>query len=162
MSGVIPPLAVPARVGEAAAGGREVSVPAVPSVPLPVLASRGVGGSVGAASRRFSTALVDASGRVQDRGAVAALGWRPGDRVQMTVLGATVVVCRRAEGVFQLASKPYVVVPAAVRRRCGVVPGSRVLLVADVVQDVLIVHPEHVVQMLLRDFHATLAAEGDR
>ena len=46
---------------------------------------------------------------------------------------------------------------------CRVLAGSRVLLVADLAQDVLVVHPEHVVHAMLRDFHTTLAAgEADQ
>lgn len=53
--------------------------------------------------------------------------------------------------------KPYVVLPRPVRRRCGARAGSRLLLVADPSHDALIVHPEPVVQAMLRTSHTSLA-----
>ena len=116
-----------------------------------------------AGERRFSTALLDASGRIQDRGIVTALGWQPGDRLLITLIKSSAVIHRRPDGVFRMASKPYVVLPSPVRTRCHAHAGSRVLLVADLTHDALVVHPEHVVHAMLRDFHTTLAAaEADQ
>ncbi|WP_254896824.1 hypothetical protein [Amycolatopsis sp. Hca4] len=107
---------------------------------------------------RLSIALMDGGGRLQDRGAVAALGWNPGDRLLITLVRTTVVIRRRPDGVFVMPRKPYVALPAPVRRGCGALAGSRLLLVADPVHDVLIVHPEAAVQAMLRTFHTSLAA----
>ncbi|MEU4253375.1 hypothetical protein AB0F15_38875 [Amycolatopsis sp. NPDC026612] len=127
-------------------------------LPIPALPDLAADGQ-----RRFSTALLDASGRIQDRGIVNALDWKPGDRLLMTQIRSSAVICRRSDGVFRMSTKPYVVLPAPVRRGCRVLAGSRVLLVADLAQDVLVVHPEHVVHVMLRDFHTTLAAgEADQ
>ena len=150
----IQPLALPPRTGvhEPAPAGTLVPLP-IPA--LPDLATDG--------QRRFSTALLDASGRIQDRGIVTALDWKPGDRLLITQIRSSAVICRRGDGVFRMTSKPYVVLPAPVRRGCRVLAGSRVLLVADLAHDVLVVHPEHVVRAMLRDFHITLAAgEADQ
>lgn len=149
MTGV-EPLTLPPRMGvQEPTSVRAGTFAPLPVPALPDLASDG--------QRRFSTALLDTSGRIQDRGVVGALGWRPGDRLLITRIRSSVVICRRGDGVFRMTSKPYVVLPAVVRRGCGVLAGSRVLLVADLVQDVLVVHPEHVVHAMLRDFHTTLA-----
>ncbi|WP_329045583.1 hypothetical protein OG738_28975 [Amycolatopsis sp. NBC_01488] len=152
----IPALTLPSRIG-----AREPdSAPAGPLVPLPMpaLPDLAVDGQ-----RRFSTALLDASGRIQDRGIVTALDWKPGDRLLITQIRSSAVICRRSDGVFRMTTKPYVVLPASVRHSCRVLAGSRVLLVADLAQDVLVVHPEHVVHAMLRDFHTTLAAgEADQ
>ncbi|MGV9362063.1 hypothetical protein [Amycolatopsis sp. NPDC003731] len=147
----IAPLALPPRTG----GPEPAPVRTGTLVPLPIpalpdLATDG--------QRRFSTALLDASGRIQDRGIVTALDWKPGDRLLITQVSSSAVICRRSDGVFQMTTKPYVVLPAPVRHSCRVLAGSRVLLVADLAQDVLVVHPEHVVHAMLRDFHTTLAA----
>ncbi|WP_414943778.1 hypothetical protein [Amycolatopsis sp. cmx-11-32] len=108
---------------------------------------------------RLSIAVLDAGGRLQDRGAVAALGWNTGDRLLITLIKTTVVIHRRADGVFVMPRKPYVCLPAIVRRACGIDAGARMLLVADAEHDVLVVHPEPAVQAMLRTFHATLATE---
>jgi bifunctional DNA-binding transcriptional regulator/antitoxin component of YhaV-PrlF toxin-antitoxin module len=152
----IQPLTLPPRTG-----GREPA-PALAGtlvpLPMPALPDLATDGQ-----RRFSTALLDASGRIQDRGIVTALGWLPGDRLLITQIRSSAVICRRDDGVFRMTTKPYVVLPAPVRHGCRVLAGSRVLLVADLAQDVLVVHPEHVVHAMLRDFHTTLAAgEADQ
>jgi bifunctional DNA-binding transcriptional regulator/antitoxin component of YhaV-PrlF toxin-antitoxin module len=152
----IAPLTLPPRTGrtEPAPVGAGTVVP-LPIPALPDLAADG--------QRRFSTALLDASGRIQDRGIVTALKWNPGDRLLITQIRSSAVICRRSDGVFRMTTKPYVVLPAPVRRECRVLAGSRVLLVADLAQDVLVVHPEHVVHAMLRDFHTILAAgEADQ
>ncbi|WP_245191966.1 hypothetical protein [Amycolatopsis azurea] len=119
---------------------------------LPTLRTPG-----GAGGPRLSIAVLDAGGRLQDRGAVAALGWSTGDRLLITLVQTSVVIHRRADGVFVMPRKPYVCLPATVRRACGVDAGARMLLVADSEHDALVVHPEPAVQAMLRTFHATLA-----
>jgi hypothetical protein len=62
---------------------------------------------------------IDASGRVADRAIISALGWRGGDRLTLTV-GAGVMVARRDPGgMVTMPARPYIVIPAAVRHRCG-------------------------------------------
>jgi hypothetical protein len=77
--------------------------------------------------RRFSTALLDASGRIRDRGIVTALDWKPGDRLLITQIRSSAVICRRGDGVFRMTTERYVVLPAPVRHGWGVLADSRVL-----------------------------------
>ncbi|MER6800278.1 hypothetical protein [Amycolatopsis mediterranei] len=51
-----------------------------------------------------------------DLAAVAALGWNPGDRLLLTLVRTSVVIRRRPDGVFVMPRKPYVALPAPVRR----------------------------------------------
>ena len=146
----IPSLAVPGRIATPDPE-RVASLP----VPMGLPSLRDLHAADGP---RLSIALMDGGGRLQDRGAVAALGWSPGDRLLITLVRTSVVVRRRPDGVFVMPRKPYVVLPAPVRRGCGALAGSRLLLVADPVHDVLIVHPEAAVQAMLRTFHTSLAA----
>ncbi|MET8854527.1 hypothetical protein [Amycolatopsis sp. NPDC004625] len=146
----IPSLSLPGRV-TAADPVRESSVP----VPMGLPPLRDLGAVDGP---RLSIALMDGGGRLQDRGAVAVLGWQPGDRLLITLVQTSIVVRRRSDGVFVMPRKPYVALPAPVRRGCGALAGSRLLLVADPAHDVLIVHPEAAVQAMLRAFHTSLAA----
>lgn len=131
-----------------------VRAPLSAPVPLELPSLRTLGAASGP---RLSIAVLDAGGRLQDRGAVAALGWTTGDRLLITLIKTSVVIHRRTDGVFVMPRKPYVCLPAAVRRACGVDAGARMLLVADAEHDVLVVHPESAVQAMLRTFHATLA-----
>ncbi|NKQ51965.1 hypothetical protein HFP15_03610 [Amycolatopsis sp. K13G38] len=109
----------------------------------------------------FGTALVDASGRIQDRRAAAVLGRQRGDSLAMTVVGSSAVIARRRDGVFTMTAKPYVALPAPVRARCAITAGARVLVVADAGQDALVVHSSGAVGSMLAQFHHQLA-RGER
>jgi hypothetical protein len=109
----------------------------------------------------FAMAGVDADGRVQDRSVVAALGWRAGHRLQMQVIGGSVLVYRDRAGVFAMGGRPYLVLPAAVRRRCALAPRERVLLVADPRHALLVVHPRAAVGAMVAAYHAGLVG-GER
>ena len=146
----IPSLALPGRIASPEPAGEPS-----PLVPMGLPPLRELGAADGP---RLSIAVMDGGGRLQDRGAVATLGWEPGDRLLITVVKTSVVIRRRDDGVFVMPRKPYVALPAPVRRGCGALAGSRLLLVADPVHDVLIVHPEAAVQAMLRTFHTSLAA----
>jgi bifunctional DNA-binding transcriptional regulator/antitoxin component of YhaV-PrlF toxin-antitoxin module len=146
----IPSLALPGRITTP-----DPERMATSPVPMGLPPLRDLGAADGP---RLSIALMDGGGRLQDRGAVAALGWSPGDRLLITLVRTSVVIRRRPDGVFVMPRKPYVALPAPVRRGCGALAGSRLLLVADPIHDVLIVHPEAAMQAMLRTFHTSLAA----
>ncbi len=80
---------------------------------------------------------IDASGRVADRVTIAALGWCGGDRLTVTAEAGVVIARRDAGGMITVPSRPYVVIPAALRRRCGLRAGDHVLLAASPGQDTL-------------------------
>ena len=71
---------------------------------------------------------IDASGRVGDRTFTSALGWRAGDRLTFTAEDGVVIARRDPGGMVTMPAKPYVVIPSALRRRCGLRAGDRVLL----------------------------------
>jgi hypothetical protein len=70
---------------------------------------------------------IDASRRVADRVAMAALGWRGGDRLTVTAEAGVMIARRDPGGMVTVPARPYVVIPAALRRRCGL-RGDHVLL----------------------------------
>lgn len=72
----------------------------------------------------YGTGRMDESGRVGDRGMIGVLGWRPGDRLTLTTAGGVMVARRNPGGMVTMPAKPYLVIPAALRRRCGLRPGS--------------------------------------
>jgi bifunctional DNA-binding transcriptional regulator/antitoxin component of YhaV-PrlF toxin-antitoxin module len=158
MSRPIAPVSVPARIP---ASARRTSRPAA-LVSSSALALPSLGPLPSGANLYFGTALVNSSGRVQDRAAVAVLGWARGDHLLVTVVGTSVVFQRRPDGVFAMAAKPYVVLPVAVRSRCVVPAGSRVLVAADPDQDVLVVHSPSAVHTMLGQFHVHLAGGDDQ
>jgi hypothetical protein len=103
---------------------------------------------------------IDASGRVADRVTIAALGWRGGDRLTLTAEAGVMMARRDPGGMVTVPSRPYVVIPAALRRRCGLRAGDHVLLAASPGQDTLAAYSFEVVDQALRA-HARPPAKGD-
>jgi len=93
---------------------------------------------------------IDESGRVADRAMTSALGWRPGDRLTLTAAAGVVLARRDPDGMVTMPSKPYLTIPAALRRRCGMRPGDRVLLAVFPDRDALAAYSLAVVDQALR------------
>ena len=75
----------------------------------------------------YGVGRIEGSGRVGDPAFTSALGWRPGDRLTLTAADGVVSARRDPAGLVTMPAKPYVVIPAALRRRGGLLPGDRVL-----------------------------------
>jgi bifunctional DNA-binding transcriptional regulator/antitoxin component of YhaV-PrlF toxin-antitoxin module len=102
---------------------------------------------------------MDESGRVADRAMTSVLGWRPGDRLTLTADAGVVIARRDPVGMVTMPAKPYVTIPAALRRRCGLRPGDRVLLAVFPARDTLAAYSFAVVDRALRA-HAPIPDEG--
>ena len=121
------------------------AVPEVPAVPDDVV---------------YGLGRMDSSGRVADRAMTAVLGWQPGDRLTLTAAAGVVMAHRDPDGMVALVSRRYLAIPAALRRRCGLQPGDRVLLAVFPARDALAAYSLAVVDQALRA-HA-LPGEGRR
>jgi hypothetical protein len=86
--------------------------------PVPLASPPGLPGQPDAV---YGFDRIDASGRVADRATIAALGWRGGDRLTLTADAGVMIACRDPGGIVTMPTRPYVVIPAALRRRCGLV-----------------------------------------
>ncbi len=93
---------------------------------------------------------IDASGRVADRATIAALGWRGGDQLTVTAEAGVMIARRDPGGMIIVPSRPYVVIPAPLRRRCGLRAGDNVLLAASPGQDTLAAYSFAVVDQALQ------------
>ena len=98
----------------------------------------------------FGFGRIDASGRVADRVTIAALGWRAGDRLTVIADAGVMIARRDPGGMVTVPARPYVVIPAALRRRCGLRPGDRVLLAAVPAEDTLAAYSLAVVDQAIR------------
>jgi hypothetical protein len=105
---LIPPRARP--------GGRERGRPG-PARPLPVADAPAV--PVVPDDVVYGFGRMDEWGRVADRAITGVLGWQRGDRLTLTGAGGVVTARRDPAGLVTMAAKPYLVIPAALRRRCG-------------------------------------------
>ena len=88
------------------------------------------GGAAVPADVVYGIGRIDASGRIGDRAVISALGWRGGDRLTLTADAGVVTARRDPGGMVTLPPAAYITIPAALRRRCGLEPGDRVLLAA--------------------------------
>jgi hypothetical protein len=104
---------------------------------------------------------MDESGRVADRAMTTALGWQHGDRLTLTAAAGVIMARRDPDGMVTMPSRPYIAIPAALRRRCGLRPGDRVLLAVFPALDALAAYSFAVVDQALRAC-APAAVEGRR
>jgi hypothetical protein len=105
---------------------------------------------------------IDASGRVADRAVISALGWRGGDRLTLTA-GAGVMVARRDHGgMVTVPDRPHIVIPTALRHRCGLRTGDRVLLAAVPAEDTLAAYSFAVVDQAIRAHGGFPGGDGGR
>jgi hypothetical protein len=98
----------------------------------------------------YGTGRIDASGRVADRAVTCALGWREGDGLTLTAEPGVVVARRDPGGMVTVPARACLAIPAALRRRCGLRAGDRVLLAAVTGQDMLAAYSFAVVDQAIR------------
>jgi len=110
----------------------------------------------------YGTGRMDESGRVGDRAMTAVLGWQPGDRLTLTADAGVVFARRDPAGMVTMPAKPYLVIPAMLRRRCGLRPGDRVLLAVFPDRDALAAYSFAVVDQALRAHAPVPGGEGRR
>lgn len=123
-------------------------------LPLARLAERPAG------TLRFGLATVDTNGRVADSTLFTALGWKDGTRLDIRTCGGLVIVIADEYGVFQFKSPGYVRIPATARHWCHLPLGERVLLAADPVNGLLVVHPPAVLEDLVGGLLSTRLREA--
>jgi bifunctional DNA-binding transcriptional regulator/antitoxin component of YhaV-PrlF toxin-antitoxin module len=108
----------------------------------------------------YGIGRIDASGRIADRAVISALGWRGGDRLTLTADAGVVTARRDQGGMVTVPGRAYVAIPAALRRRCGLRPGDRVLLAAVPGDDTLAAYSLAVVDQAIRAHGAFPHAQG--
>jgi bifunctional DNA-binding transcriptional regulator/antitoxin component of YhaV-PrlF toxin-antitoxin module len=109
----------------------------------------------------LGVAAVDHSGRVRDQLLITALGWQVGDRTDVEVLPDAVVIRRSPRGRFHVDSRGHVFLPAATRTLLGVAVGGRVVLLAVLDRDLLMIHPPSVVTALLAARYPVIGGDPD-
>ncbi len=148
---VIPPSARRSVRGHGRTGAARrltiAAVPVIPAAPDDVL---------------YGFGRIDGSGRVADRAIASALGWHAGDRLTLTAAAGVVIARRDPDGMITMPAKPYIAIPAALRRRCGLRPGDRVLLAVLPGEDVLAAYSFAVVDQAIRAHAPFPRAEGGR
>lgn len=134
--------------GNPARHGRGLPGRARAASPLPLASPPGSPPVVGDVV--YGIGRIDASGRVAERAIAAALGWCRADRLTLTAQAGVVVVRRDPAGMVTLPASGYIVIPAALRRRCGLAAGDLVLLAAQPGQDTLAAYSFGLVDQAIR------------
>jgi hypothetical protein len=98
----------------------------------------------------------------QPSATIAALGWRGGDRLALTAEAGVMFGRRDSGGMVTVPARPYVVIPAALRQRCGLRAGDHVLLAALPDQDTLVAYSFAVVDQAMRAHAPLPRSEGGR
>ena len=73
-----------------------------------------------------------------------------------------VIARRNPAGLVTMPARPYIVIPSALRRRCGLLPGNRVLLAMFPGQDAMAAYSFAVVDQALRAHSPLPTCEGRR
>ena len=113
-----------------------------------------------AGSLVYGMGKIDTWGLVSNRSTIDTLGWVAGDRLHIVLVGGSVVVHRDEAGAFAMGTRPYLMIPAAVRHHSGLRPRDLVLMAADPNHDVLVVHPLAAVDTMITAYHASLTTTG--
>jgi hypothetical protein len=100
-------------------------------------------------------ARLDDRRRIADRAVVRVLGWAPGTLAIRESHGLVLVEADR-HGVFAVTGAGHVRLPAAVRHWCRLAAGDRVLLVAEPIRGLLIVHPPAALDAMIDRAHAAV------
>ena len=141
------PALVPSSTSATAAAASSTSR----RVPLPQLAALPA-----ETSMLYRIAAVDDRGRIAEHTIVAALGWRPPQRLRLKQLSTTTMaVWTDPGGVVSLARRGHLPLPAAARRWCALQPGDRLLLAAAPQHDLLLVHTMTALDAMVSAFHQT-------
>ena len=152
---LIAPLIPPSGRSPARGRGRTGTTRALPVAVIPVIPAA-------PDDVLYGFGRIDASGRVADRAVTSALGWQPGDRLTLTAAAGVVTARRDPDGLITMPAKPYVMIPAVLRRRCGLRAGDRVLLAVLPAQDTLAAYSFAVVDQALRAHAPFPCATGER
>jgi bifunctional DNA-binding transcriptional regulator/antitoxin component of YhaV-PrlF toxin-antitoxin module len=128
-----------------------------PVRPLPLIGLRQLSRDT---TMLYGVGPVDASGRVKNSDIVRALGWRPGDKLEVVPGLGGIVIFLSPGGPFTVPVKPCIMIPAAARRIHDIQPGDHVLLAAAPEYSVVIVHTRQAVNEMLTRYHSAFPAPG--
>lgn len=103
----------------------------------------------------YSAARVDSSGTVPAAQTLAKLRWHTGDRLAITTVREVVVISHDTSGLHSVPKKRSLIIPAVVRRACGIRPGDLVVLAAATELGILLIHPPTVLDMMMMLYHNT-------
>jgi bifunctional DNA-binding transcriptional regulator/antitoxin component of YhaV-PrlF toxin-antitoxin module len=133
--------------------------PAEPLRPLPLVGLHQLSRDT---TMLYGVGRVDASGRVSNRDIVRALGWQPGDKLEVIPALGGIVILSSPDGLLSVPLKPYIVIPAAARLLHNIEAGDHVLLAAAPEYGIVIIHTRQAVNDMLARYHSSFPSPGHR
>jgi hypothetical protein len=137
---VVSPVLPPAKLGGQPDTGSTPTSRTLPIPSLPAPRSR---------STLYGLSTVDCRGRIADRTVIDALGWRPGNRLDIGERFGAITIAADPDGLFGLTTQGHLRLPVAVRRWHRLSAGVRVLLAAEPLAGLLMVYPPIALDRLL-------------
>lgn len=103
-----------------------------------------------ASTLSFRTTTVDDRGRVGVRAPLRELGWAVGSELACRLVDGVIAVSPATTSGYRIGGRGHLRIPAALRHRCRLTPGSRVLVVAYRDTELLEIHPSASVEAMLK------------
>lgn len=110
-------------------------------------------------SMLYDIGQVDTSGRVASSDIVAALGWKPRDRLELILTAGAIVLRACPDGLFHMPERPRIIIPAAARHRHAIMPRDHVLLAAAPDYCTVIVYPLSALDEMIARYHSANLTE---
>jgi bifunctional DNA-binding transcriptional regulator/antitoxin component of YhaV-PrlF toxin-antitoxin module len=107
----------------------------------------------------FDIGAVDASGRVASHPVITAVGWQPGDRLDLIAAPDAIIFRASHDGLWSVPPRGGICLPAQARHRNGITPGDRVLLAAAREHSLVIVYPTSALDEMIASYHAPRATK---
>ena len=95
-------------------------------------------------------ARLDCHGRIAARAVLHAVGWPAGHRLSIHEAAGPLTVTPDPAGDHQVTGEGHLRIAAALRHRCGLATGDRVLLAADPNRSRLTIYPPAALDLALR------------
>jgi hypothetical protein len=150
-AGAIAPVVPPLLNGGWMAGSPGVVSLARGPLPLPSLPAGRTSTVV------YGVSAIDDRGRVADQVVMRALGWSAGLLLDIRESAGVLTVATDPDGSHQVTNQGHFRLPAALRHKCGLVAGNRVLLAADPDRSRLVIYPPAVLDNALAQLFADTA-----
>ncbi|MGY2092376.1 hypothetical protein [Nocardia gipuzkoensis] len=100
----------------------------------------------------IAAATIDQRGRLSDRSVIRKLGWEPGYSLALTAHEHAVIIEPSEDGKWTIGPTGYLHLASAIRRRCGIRSGDRLLLVASLTMQRLVVYTASAVAVAVSRF----------
>ena len=133
--------------------------PAEPLRPLPLTSLHQLSRDT---TMLYDVGQVDESGRVSNRDIIRALGWQPGDKLDVIPALGGIVILASPDGLYTMPAKPCIFIPTAARRIYNIETGDHVLLAAAPDYGVVIIHTRQAINDMLARYHSASPPAGHR